>query len=257
MSAIRTQISSSSSSTGPASSQESSSSVASRGNAQLSDLVESLQRVKLEKTTIETQLALTKRKLEDQIKVTQCVNRKYTELQIASKTTIDKLTAELKMAQPNEELYAVIQGLQSQLSELTSRFDASAIGRPQSTAMQIEFGNGSYVNWAIEHQDIFDHRYFSKNSLLDNIKTAHNARFTTTSGRDEVRAMFCGLNTISVSSTARFPDGGVYVNVNSKLIALFISRIINACDFGERSLDHSEAAVPKKFSGIDDAKQIT
>ncbi|CAH2226334.1 jg22512 [Pararge aegeria aegeria] len=130
--------------------------------------------------------------------------------------------------------------LVAKLSDLTNRFEASMLLRPKSSRVNNRSmpdginANEGYVNWSRNHNIILNQRYVDKTYLIDAISNCQIIRFTTVAGRDEIRNLFSNMQRISVDRCNRFPPKGVYVNINSRLVSLYIARLLNACDFGER-----------------------
>lgn len=146
-------------------------------------------------------------------------------------------------------------------AQFTTFMQNSVAQRPHNSSVNIQGdshmatdGKG-YINWGSDHSILYTHQYVERSQFAAFVSTAMTARFTTTAGRDQIRELLTNLETRSVGPDKRFPANGIYINQNSRLISLYLSRILNACDFGERSMDHAENTTQRKYASIDDAKQ--
>lgn len=117
---------------------------------------------------------------------------------------------------------------------------------------------GRYIDWGNRNSGLLTHRYVTTTHLMRICVDSMNERFTTNGGRENIRAAFMKLIGHEVNSINRFPnsENNIFINVNNRVISNYIMRVLNSCDFGERSLDHTENTTQKKYSSIDDAKQM-
>ncbi|CAK1592744.1 unnamed protein product [Parnassius mnemosyne] len=162
----------------------------------------------------------------------QLLNQKEQEISVLRSHVIDD--------QATTILHTKIDDLRNYFEESLSRIERSFVGLPSNNDMDIR--GSSYVNWGPSHNQLLNHQYVNRRTIMDSI----------------TMAQFVLLNwfiKFVVDKTVRFPSDGVYVNINGRLMSLYVSRTVNACDFGERSMDHTENTILNKFSGMDDAKQ--